>query len=86
VPERPGALVGLFPTRGAAETAFRARYALRPPSRKAVWLLGGRTPRIAKVSATGKLDCIFQLPGMGDNRGTFAWLTVQKVIRAHALA
>lgn len=79
---------GLFPSRVAALARSGAElHTVFPPSQAAVWLVGGRTPHgVVRLAVTGNLDCIFQLPGMGDNRGTFAWLTVRTIVRIPAKA
>lgn len=73
----PRPMQGLFPTRQVALSQSRAAPGMLPPSNAGIWLqeshtLGGT----GKRAVTGKLDCLRQLPGMGDNSGTFAWLTV----------
>lgn len=70
-----GRLQGLFPTRKAGLSQSGRLAPVIPPSKNAVWLRGLRVPNGAWIIVTGTLDCVTQLPGVGDNGGTFAWLT-----------
>jgi hypothetical protein len=74
---------GLFPTQAAAVARSRGEFhAPFPPPHTAVWLIGSHIPRgTENLAVTGKLDCVRQLPGMGDSAGTFAWLTVRTIDR-----
>lgn len=85
VAEITGTLQGLFPSPEAALSQSRTTAPVYPPSTTAIWLRGAREPDSASVpnstaqlTVTGKLECIAQLPGAGDNGGTFAWLILRR--------
>jgi hypothetical protein len=73
----PRPLRGFFPTRQVALSRAHAAPGTLPPSNNGVWLRNYHGLNGARrVTVTGNLDCVYQLPGMGDAGGTFAWLTL----------